>query len=83
VNFAPVSLERLIDSPVLASEFFRAVSLKSDWPAELDITGDSQAAIDKADDANAFALFWEAGGSGSLDVWLPALADPAHSRVAK
>ncbi|MGA2203202.1 MAG: M61 family peptidase, partial [Terriglobales bacterium] len=57
VNFAPVSLERLIDSPVLASEFFRAVSLKSDWPAELDITGDSQAAIDKADDANAFALF--------------------------
>src|SRR5208283_4686355 len=33
------------------------VSLKSDWPAELDITGDSQAAIDKADDANAFALF--------------------------
>jgi len=68
---------------VLASEFFRAVSLKSDWPAELDITGDSQAAIDKADDANAFALFWEAGGSGSLDVWLPALADPAHSRVAK
>jgi len=57
VNFAPVSLERLIDSPVLAGEFFRAVSLKSDWPAELDITGDSQAAIDKADDANAFALF--------------------------
>ena len=57
VNFAPVSLERLIDSPVLAGEFFRAVPLASTWPAELDITGDSQAAIDKADDAHAFTLF--------------------------
>ena len=42
VNFAPVSLERLIDSPVLAGEFFRAVPLHAQWPAELDITGDSQ-----------------------------------------
>jgi len=57
VSFAPVSLERLIDSPVLAGEFFRAVPLASTWPAELDITGDSQAAIDKADDAHAFTLF--------------------------
>ena len=57
VSFSPVSLERLIDSPVLAGEFFRAVPLKSAWPAELDITGDGQAAIDQADDANAFALF--------------------------
>lgn len=57
VTFAPLSLERLIDSPVLAGEFFRAAPLKSDWPAELDITGDSQAAVDKADDAHAFALF--------------------------
>jgi predicted metalloprotease with PDZ domain len=57
VNFAPVSLERLIDSPVLAGEFFRAVPLASDWPAELDITGDSQGAVDAADDAHAFTLF--------------------------
>jgi predicted metalloprotease with PDZ domain len=57
VNFAPVSLERLIDSPVLAGEFFRAVPLASTWPAELDITGDSQAAVDNADDAHAFDLF--------------------------
>ena len=57
VNFAPVSLERLIDSPVLAGEFFRAVPLASSWPAELDITGDSQSAVDKADDAHAFTLF--------------------------
>jgi predicted metalloprotease with PDZ domain len=56
-NFAAVSLERLIDSPVLAGEFFRAVPLASSWPAELDITGDSQAAVDNADDAHAFTLF--------------------------
>jgi predicted metalloprotease with PDZ domain len=57
VTFAPVSLERLIDSPVLAGEFFRAVPLASVWPAELDIGGDSQVAIGNADDAQAFALF--------------------------
>jgi predicted metalloprotease with PDZ domain len=57
VNFAPISLERLIDSPVLAGEFVRVVPLTSAWPAELDITGDSQAALDKADDAHAFAMF--------------------------
>jgi predicted metalloprotease with PDZ domain len=57
VNFSPVSLERLIDSPVLAGQFFRVVLLPSTWPAELDITGDSQAAVDKADDAHAVALF--------------------------
>jgi predicted metalloprotease with PDZ domain len=57
VKFAPVSLERLIDSPVLAGEFFRAVPLASNWPAELDITGDSQAAVDAADNAHAFNVF--------------------------
>ncbi len=56
-TFAATSLERLIDSPVLAGEFFRAVPLASKWPAELDITGDSQPAVDKADDAHAFSLF--------------------------
>jgi predicted metalloprotease with PDZ domain len=57
VNFAPVSLERLIDSPVLAGEYFRAVPLTATWPAELDITGDNQAAVDKVDDAHALTLF--------------------------
>ena len=57
VNFAPISLERLVDSPLLAGEFFRVVPLASTWPAELDITGDSQAAVDKADDAHAVTLF--------------------------
>lgn len=57
VNFAPASLERLIDSPVLASEFLRVFRLNSSWPAELDVTGDTQAAIDKADDAHAAELY--------------------------
>src|SRR5580704_10906736 len=57
INFAPVSLERLIDSPVLAGEFFRVIPLTSTWPAELDITGDSQAALDKADDEHAVTTF--------------------------
>ncbi|MGH9717766.1 MAG: hypothetical protein ACRD4R_13710 [Candidatus Acidiferrales bacterium] len=57
INFSPLSLERLIDSPVLAGEYFRAVQLASTWPAELDITGDSQAAVDDADKAHAFDLF--------------------------
>lgn len=57
VTFAPISLERLIDSPVLAGEFLRTMPLHSNWPAELDATGDSQAAVDKADDAHAVDLF--------------------------
>ena len=57
VNFAPLSLERLIDSPVLAGEFFREAPLASTWPAELDITGDTQAAVDDANDAHAFEMF--------------------------
>jgi predicted metalloprotease with PDZ domain len=57
VNFGMVSLERLIDSPVLAGEFFRSVTLESRWPAELDITGDTAAAVEQADAAHAFALF--------------------------
>jgi predicted metalloprotease with PDZ domain len=57
LNFLAVSLERLIDSPILAGEFFRAIPLASKWPAELDVTGDSQDAVDKADDAHAGALF--------------------------
>jgi hypothetical protein len=50
LNFAPVSRERLIAASVLADEFFRSLPLASTWPAELDITGDSQAAVDRADD---------------------------------
>jgi predicted metalloprotease with PDZ domain len=57
VNFAPISLERLIDSPVLAGEFLRALPLNSGWPAELDVTGDTQAAVDSVDDAHAVDLF--------------------------
>jgi predicted metalloprotease with PDZ domain len=57
VNFAPISLERLIDSPVLAGDFLRIIPLASSWPAELDVTGDSQSAIDTVDDAHAVKIF--------------------------
>jgi predicted metalloprotease with PDZ domain len=57
VDFAPVTLERLIDSPVLAGEFFRSVPLKSTWPAVLDFTADSAAALDRSDEAHAFGRF--------------------------
>jgi predicted metalloprotease with PDZ domain len=57
VNFAPISLERLIDSPVLAGQFFLAVQLKSSWPAELDFTCDSQTCLDNWDKAQALELF--------------------------
>jgi len=57
VNFAPLSLERLIDSPVLASDFLRVFPLHSTWPAELDVTGNSSYAIEKANDAHAVDIF--------------------------
>ena len=57
IDFAPLSIERLIDSPVLAGEYFRAVPLQASWPAELDVTGDSQSAVDNADEAHAFEIF--------------------------
>jgi predicted metalloprotease with PDZ domain len=57
VSFAPVSLERLIDSPVLAGEYFRAIPLHAAWPAELDVTGDSRSAIDTVDNAHAVTMF--------------------------
>jgi predicted metalloprotease with PDZ domain len=57
ITFAPVSLERLIDSPILAGEFYRSMPLKAAWPAVLDVTGDSQSAVDTADDAHAATLF--------------------------
>jgi predicted metalloprotease with PDZ domain len=57
IDYAPISLERLVDSPVLAGAFVRVVPLASVWPAELDITADTQAALDRSDAAHAFALF--------------------------
>ncbi len=56
-DFAPVSLERLIDSPVVGGEFTLAVPLASTWPAELDVASDSQNVLDHLDDAHAVSLF--------------------------
>jgi predicted metalloprotease with PDZ domain len=47
INFAPVSLTNLVDSPVLAGEFFRAIPLKTgERPVEIDIAADSPAALE-------------------------------------
>jgi predicted metalloprotease with PDZ domain len=46
VEFAPVSLTTLVDSPVLTGEYFRAVPLDaSDRDVEIDIAADSAAAL--------------------------------------
>jgi predicted metalloprotease with PDZ domain len=47
VTFAPVSLTNLVDSPVLAGEYFRVIPLKTgERPVELDIAADSPAALE-------------------------------------
>jgi predicted metalloprotease with PDZ domain len=43
VNFAPVSLERLVDSPVLAGEYFLVIPLAANPPNEIDIAADNPA----------------------------------------
>jgi predicted metalloprotease with PDZ domain len=48
IRFRPVSLYTLVDSPVIAGEYFKVVSLNAgeNPPAELDIAADSQTALD-------------------------------------
>jgi predicted metalloprotease with PDZ domain len=47
VEFAPASLTTLVDSPVLAGEYFRAIPLSTSKPAvEMDIAADSAAALE-------------------------------------
>ena len=43
VDFAPVSLERLVDSPVLAGEYFLVIPLAANPSNEIDIAADNQA----------------------------------------
>ncbi len=45
IQFAPVSLTRLVDSPVIAGEFMRTVPLADNPPTEMDIAADSAAAL--------------------------------------
>jgi predicted metalloprotease with PDZ domain len=47
LQFAPVSLETLVDSPVIAGAHYRSIDLspKADPPHELDIVADSAAAL--------------------------------------
>jgi predicted metalloprotease with PDZ domain len=47
ITFAPVSLTNLVDSPVLAGEYFRVLPLKTTKPTvEMDIAADSAAALE-------------------------------------
>ncbi len=51
IDFAPVSLTTLVDSPVIAGEYFRVVPLDaSSRPVEVDLVSDSQGAIDISED---------------------------------
>ncbi|HEX7723326.1 MAG TPA: hypothetical protein VF397_14295 [Pyrinomonadaceae bacterium] len=43
VDFAPVSLERLVDSPVLAGEYFLVIPLSANPSNEIDIAADNNA----------------------------------------
>jgi len=43
IDFAPVSLERLVDSPVLAGEYFLAIPLSANPSNEIDIAADNNA----------------------------------------
>src|SRR6266550_3674234 len=43
VEFAPVSLERLVDSPVLTGEYFLVIPLAANPPNEIDIAADNSA----------------------------------------
>ncbi|MGH9512869.1 MAG: M61 family metallopeptidase [Terriglobales bacterium] len=47
INFAPVSLTALVDSPVLIAQYLKVVKLTRDnAPVEMDIAADSAAALD-------------------------------------
>ena len=47
IEFAPASLTMLVDSPVLAGEYFRAIPLSASKPTvELDLAADSAAALE-------------------------------------
>lgn len=46
VEFAPVSLERLVDSPVLAGEYFLVIPLAANPPNEIDIAADNRADLE-------------------------------------
>lgn len=54
VQFAPVSLEMLVDSPVLAGQYLRKVTLKETDPkVSLDIAADAPAALEITPDETA------------------------------
>ncbi len=65
IQFGPVSLTTLVDSPVLAGAYFRSIPLATDVqpPHHLDLAGDSAASVEiPADELEAYSrLVREAG----------------------
>ncbi|HYM00887.1 MAG TPA: M61 family peptidase, partial [Blastocatellia bacterium] len=66
IDFSTASLETLVDSPVIAGEYFKVVPLASDPTVEIDIAADSAAALQVSPDQiehykllvkQAYALF--------------------------
>ncbi|HSS45571.1 MAG TPA: PDZ domain-containing protein, partial [Thermoanaerobaculia bacterium] len=54
IEFSPVSLTTLVDSPVLAGLYFRVVTLTGDSPAHrIDIAADSEAALEMSPELEA------------------------------
>jgi predicted metalloprotease with PDZ domain len=51
IQFAPVSLTTLVDSPVITGEFLKVVPLAQDPVTEMDIAADSAAALDAPQEA--------------------------------
>ncbi len=45
LHFATVSLEELVDSPVIAGEYLKVVPLANNPPTEMDVAADSEAAL--------------------------------------
>ena len=54
LQFAPVSLETLVDSPLIAGEYYRSIDLspKASPPHELDMVADSAAALEITPEAS-------------------------------
>ncbi len=46
ISFKPVSLNTLVDSPVITGEFLKIVKLADDPPTEMDVAADSAAALE-------------------------------------
>ena len=74
VTFKPVALNSLVDSPVIAGEYYRAVDItppNEPIHHEIDLVADSAAALDAAGYAEGFHQY---GGGNRKALWRPPLS---------